>query len=756
MPKNVFALTRDFVKKQPRNVYDMSFANNLSLRFGKLVPVFCKEVVPGDSYRIRPSMGLKFLPMAFPVQTPMRAYLHFFFVRNRNLWKDWQDFIGKTKDGLVPPYLAPSSFDYSKYNSVGSLADYLGVPNVLYENMDSLLVSQFDVPRELSITVDNDTKSVVFYKSSASFIYINTGITGYDSPSSLSVLNRLSLFQSLYSVDTSDVLVALPANVSGLEGFNPLYRVSGNWAPFNVTAFSKRARYSIPHGRIVQFVLVKFIEVGSDKLYCGYEDYSNYISSDGKYIDFVVRNEDIKYNDVSYNPHFEIYMKVVPELLNDSVTSDSYYSTGVVSREQSLFDPVYSPIPLGDSSGPYFGPNAPIRLSALPFRAYESIYNAYYRNSENNPFRIDGVPEYNKYLPTLEGGPDSNVYELHNRNWEFDFLTSAVQSPQQGVAPLVGITMTGTATFQDSEGNTYTAQANVDSEGNIVGWSSHSSDMPVGTLRMLMDSVGTGISINDLRNVNSFQRWLENNIRVGLKYRDQVRAHFGVTPEYKELDMPEFIGGMTLDINMRELNQQSNDSATTPIGSFVGLADAFGVGKHDISHFCDEHGFIIGILSVVPRPVYSQLLPKYFIKESPFDYYFPEFGKIGYQPILQKEVSPLGTYLAAITSSDDVLKRLNNVFGYQRPWYDYISSVDEVHGQFRTTFRDFIMNRTFGEEPQLSPSFLEVDDEQLNDVFLYGGDDSVYSSLSDKIIGSLFFKCSKKTEIPKYGLPSLE
>ena len=80
-----------------------------------------------------------------------------------------------------------------------------------------------------------------------------------------------------------------------------------------------------------------------------------------------------------------------------------------------------------------------VNISALPFRAYESIYNAFYRDQRNNPYMINGVPEYNKWIPTTDGGMENHVYSLHYANWEQDFLTTAVQSPQQGIAPLVGI-----------------------------------------------------------------------------------------------------------------------------------------------------------------------------------------------------------------------------------------------------------------------------------------------------------------------------
>ena len=57
------------------------------------------------------------------------------------------------------------------------------------------------------------------------------------------------------------------------------------------------------------------------------------------------------------------------------------------------------------------------------------------------------------------------------------------------------------------------------------------------------------------------------------------------------------------------------------------------------------------------------------------------------------------------------------MFGYQRAWYEYISRVDEVHGQMRTSLRNFLVNRVFDVAPELSESFLLVDPSQTNQIF---------------------------------------
>lgn len=805
--KNIFAKFQEYIKKPKRNVFDMTFRNNLTLKFGELTPVFCKEVIPGDSFKIDTEFGLMLMPMKFPVQTPMKAFVHYFYVRNRNTWKDWMDFIGGTKDNLVPPYVQP--LDKKKFYRVGGLADYLGVPNVLYT--DEAPSESLQVPTTPYSFEDNDLPSslpsnyflinygnassinavypnlqnswyhaalIPFASANASWIIPDSAISGLVVGKSIDdsyqtnlntdsvTLRRaysLDLEDSGNSIDSEDVSTSSAAYMPTM--FLGDYDVSYNHfeAKIEPSYYNEYLSNSYKLGGSNNNKTLLYL------LYYNDQRQFNYVKSYEVNYTLIEGTDNV--NMVLDIPSSDIEAAVLRGSIGFHVAMiQKFAGNNTNGVDQSLLpqgatNKVYVPITgniVVKSTISFLGntgvigdqlPNTPydsaIHLNALPFRAYEAIYNSYYRNPQNNPFILNGVPEYNRYITNNEGGADYTQYDLYFRNWEYDFLTSAVQSPQQGVAPLVGMSVTGEATFADEEGNTYYAQAILNDDGEITGWQSHSSNMPAGSLRLLMDMAGTGISINDLRNVNAFQRFLENNIRHGLKYRDQIMSHFGVKVRFDELDMPEFIGGCSAEMEVYKVSQTS-EGGDTPLGSFVGQAQVKKVFGHSVTHYCDEHGYILGIMSIVPVPVYSQLLPKHFLKASQLDYFFPEFGHIGYQPILQKEVSPLQTYYA---NSD-----LNRVFGYNRAWYDYLASVDEVHAQFRTTMRDFIMNRTFDKrEPELGEEFLLVDPDQLNDVFLAGTDDNdLYAPEADKIIGSLLFQVSAKRPIPLFGIPKLE
>ena len=267
--------------------------------------------------------------------------------------------------------------------------------------------------------------------------------------------------------------------------------------------------------------------------------------------------------------------------------------------------------------------------------------------------------------------------------------------------------------------------------------------MPVGTLRAMVDTISTGISINDFRNVNALQRWLETNMRKGLRYKDQIEAHFGVSPTYSELDMPEFIGGMSRKVEVNRVTQVSADTSGSPLGTLAGNATVLGNAGAPVSKYCDEHGWIIGFITITPKLVYSQQLNKQLIKTQLLDYYFPEFAHIGYQPILNQEIAPLQC------TSDIEGQKLTDVFGYQRAWYEYLANTDEVHGAFRDSLRHYIINRIFNGVPQLGSDFLTVSPDEVNEVFAVQDD-------TDKIFGQIYFDVKMKRPIPAIGIPKLE
>ena len=404
------------------------------------------------------------------------------------------------------------------------------------------------------------------------------------------------------------------------------------------------------------------------------------------------------------------------------------------------------------------------KILAYAFRAYEGIYNSFIRDNRNNPYYLNGQVQYNKWIPTDEGGIDNTLYELRYANWEKDFLTTAVQSPQQGNAPLVGIT-TYTQTVRNEDGTTteLVKTSLVDEDGKKYGLSFTQSDeglegveyveldngTQVRQARSLYDLATSGISIPDLRMVNCYQKFLELNMRKGYSYKDIVERRFAVKVRYADLLMPEFFGGVSRDIDVNSVTQavdqnvqgQTNEYAKA-LGSQAGLAGVRGEANANIECFCDEESIIMGLLIVTPLPVYTQLLPKHFTYRGLMEHYQPEFNLIGFQPIKYNEVCPIQAY-------NDNPDSLTETFGYNRPWYEFAQKYDVAHGLFRTNLSNFLMHRVFDQKPQLSQNFLIVDPEQVTDVF-------AVTETTDKIYGQIWFDITCKLPIARVAIPRLD
>lgn len=704
-----------------RNTFPCSFQYNGSFRYGYIYPAGIFRTLPGATYKLQPVLGLNFMPTTFPVQTRQRVYVHYFYGRDRNFWSDYKDFVNGQKPDLVKPYIDEG---VTKART-GSLLDYMGVPTTIVGNYGTLFPTNnvaIDLSSNLVISdvsfSDQNVYDLDYYDNMIGNVFSPLRAAGVQSdmsyvfPISIDLTPR-SFVSFDITYDQSDYL-SNPFSEVTLSSPTPLSKAN---------FFSWMAVVKVSSSGIIDsFYYPELAEDSSIHFEFDYDHNYSYYFLCPKSLTAVLAN--------SWDANRE---------LDTSLFNIAYYTGSPEVRD------------IDENTSPYWRSDddrgkSTIKLGAILPRMYETIYNLYYRNPQNNPYILNGQPEYNKFIPSKDGGPDSNLYQLRRRNWEDDFLTTAVQSPQQGIAPLVGLTDRGaTITLTNDDGTVTRYKTTLDDKGNLTGIETTESSDPQLTTA-LVDAVSYGISIEDIRNVNAMQKWLELNLRKGYQYKDIIQARWGISISYNELDLPEFIGGFSKDVELQAVTQTANidDSITGQLGWQSGRLFASGEGR-EITHYCDEEGYIMCLICTVPVPNYSQLLSKHWIDRDLLDGYQPEFNHIGFQPITYKEVCPVQAFQES-TAYNNVLEQ---TFGYQRPWYQYFNYTDEVHGQFRTTFKDYLINRVFDVKPELSESFLLVDPEQVNDVFNVTADD-------DKIIGAIYHKCTAKLPISLYAQARLD
>lgn len=113
----------------PRSSFDRSSGRKTTFSAGYLVPVFCDEVLPGDTFNLNATFFARLATPLHPIMDNMRLTSFFFFVPFRLLWDNWQRFMGEqdnpgdTTDYLVPQMLAPAG-GYA----ANSIFDYFALP----------------------------------------------------------------------------------------------------------------------------------------------------------------------------------------------------------------------------------------------------------------------------------------------------------------------------------------------------------------------------------------------------------------------------------------------------------------------------------------------------------------------------------------------------------------------------------------------------------------------------------------------------
>ena len=200
-------------------------------------------------------------------------------------------------------------------------------------------------------------------------------------------------------------------------------------------------------------------------------------------------------------------------------------------------------------------------------------------------------------------------------------------------------------------------------------------------------------------------------------------AHFGVKSSDSRLQRPEFLGGSATPVTISEVLQTSdNASQTTPQANMAGHGVAVGQ-SNKVSYFCEEHGFILGLMTVMPKTAYQQGLPKIFSKFDKFDYFWPSFQSIGEQPIYNQEI-----YYDSSDSQNE------EVFGYTPRYAEYKYIPSSVHGEMRTSLNFWHMGRIFASRPSLNADFVECDNTEVERIFAVNQDaENLYVYLHNHI-----------------------
>lgn len=376
---------------------------------------------------------------------------------------------------------------------------------------------------------------------------------------------------------------------------------------------------------------------------------------------------------------------------------EDFITGGPDGMDDSSFPTIQTPSATGFDIGSladYLGvpPGVPdLPVSALPFRGYSLIYNEWYRDQDLIAERPVSV----------EAGNDTTTSTaLAMVAWEKDMFTSARPWEQKG--PAITIPLGDIApVFSNGNPPTFVNGTNTLTPRSLSGNDNMQFTSTPTVTNALRFGTETGlnadlsnasaVTVNVLREAMALQRYEEARARYGSRYIEYLR-YLGVRSSDARLQRPEYLGGGKQVIQFSEVIQTAEGD--DPVGEMRG----HGIGaarSNRYRRFFEEHGYVYSFISVRPKTIYAQGLPRTWNKRTKEEFWQRELQHIG-----QQEVKNLEVY--ADHSDPD------GTFGYQDRYDEYRRQESTIAGEFRDTLDFWHMARIFDSQPALNASFVQA------------------------------------------------
>lgn len=411
-----------------------------------------------------------------------------------------------------------------------------------------------------------------------------------------------------------------------------------------------------------------------------------------------------------------------------------------------------------------------ISVNALPFRAYGMIWNEFFRNQNTTAPTL--VETDDSDIEGSSDGSDSNKQAIKGgkplkAEKYFDYFTGCLPAPQKGepvILPLSGNAVVGPLKYNLSpEGRiTITNEpakiGTLIEDGMLMGemvnlktptFTVKDDPLPIliqgqGGIDKEMGVLGANLgtvnaaSINQLRQAFQIQKLLEKDARGGTRYREVLREHFGVVSPDSRQQIPEYLGGYRMPINVNQVIQTSQTSPESPQGNVAAMSVTT-MNQSMFTKSFTEHGYIIGLAVARYDQTYQQGLERMWSRKTRFDYYWPVLANIGEQAVLNKEI-----YFQGNAKDDEA-------FGYQEAWADYRYKPSRVSGKFRSnapgTLDSWHYAQNYEALPTLTSDWMHAGNAELKRTF----------SVQDEpnFIGDFYFMCKTTRAMPVFSIPGL-
>lgn len=427
---------------------------------------------------------------------------------------------------------------------------------------------------------------------------------------------------------------------------------------------------------------------------------------------------------------------------------------------------------IGDYFGLPTGVKGQLKVNALPARAYAMIYNEWFRDENLEAPLMLGYKKTDQATGDLNPSSTENISVNEPKNTTstseaayyamkpakagkfHDYFTSCLPSPLK--ADPVEISLTGNAPVQMFNNKALTEKTqdmiamglatngqfvNIGGQLNVNGTMSSGTD---NTKYLGTDLSGvSAISIADLRMSIALQHIFEADARNGTRYREFLSGTWGVTSPDSRLQIPEYIGGQRIAINVNQVVQTSQTDTKT--GQALGNTAAYSLttcSKDMVDYAATEYGYIIGLAVVRVEHSYQQGLATKWTRGGRFTYYDPRLAALGEQPVYNREIYAQGT------PEDE------EIFGYQEAWADYRYKPSYVTGEMRSNFQTSLDAWHYADyytkQPRLSAEWIQEDTKNIDRTI------AVTSNVSHQFLCDFYFNEEWYREMPIYSIPGIE
>lgn len=434
-------------------------------------------------------------------------------------------------------------------------------------------------------------------------------------------------------------------------------------------------------------------------------------------------------------------------------------------------------------------------LNPFPLLAYQKIYQDFFRNSQwENAY----APAFNiDYMSGASNGLNipvsdvassrttENMFDLRYSNWNKDLFMGLMPNSQYGDAASIFIGAGSPADVTSFDNFILRTTQDVPSQtsgvsdvrmlketgstgySGTLGWHNPSTDLnydallsldstSVNRLRTALgltsgSSASSAFSILALRQAEALQKWQEITQSQQQDYKNQIEAHFGVSPSDALSERCKYIDGSVSNLDISEVTNTNitGDNVADIAGKGVGAGDG------SINFSTDVHGYLICIYHCTPLLDYAiDGIKRTNLKTMATDYAIPEFDKTGM----------VSVPLIELTNSTANPTFTAQLLGYAPRYYDYKTAIDEVHGAFYngtddltswvapvdTSYITKYIEAMHGNGASLSYQWMKINPAILNPIFAQVVDSSVNT---DQLLINSSFDLTAVRNLDRNGLP---